>query len=508
MHVAENNPCAECNGTDGYHYENCVLGAKHAAYNQRREEIMGAQAEYDDNDQLEEEQQQEQPVQDDQHNPHDVLGMGSWTAANTISYVGQTAAKVEDRVRVKLPNNVYDVSGYDINPVGTAQPITNHNIYQALSQLDDFHKLETDPHYLELRHANAATMTHARDTKACTITLNVAGLEVREILLDTGAQPNLVSIALLMRLGSLGDAGKGIRDAMRGMLKDTRLDSHIVGVGDARTKVIGKIVLPIILSKTRLVPVPFLVTLQVSDAMIIGTPGLRLLGFKLTSPDFGKRDYLDPNYHPEGERAEPVKKQFVQATNPDEILRRHAKLIEATIIGPKDPEPDKSPQQNVEPVTEPITKEPDPSKHEEQNITPKKKSYRNNRKKKGPKPSIETAKTAEPVTETAAKNPNVAEGPVTRAKATMQEQMIKDKETLKENKHLDIDEETGEFVPVNTAVVKLETNAQPEKPDKPEEHVPAAITTPSTDTDDLNGVVDTKNQDFRIQGTAEMWNLF
>jgi hypothetical protein len=86
--------------------------------------------------------------------------------------------------------------------------------------------------------------------------------------------------------------------------------------------------------------------------------------------------------------------------------------------------------------------------------------------------------------------------------------MIKDKETLKENKHLDIDEETGEFVPVNTAVVKLETNAQPEKPDKPEEHVPAAITTPSTDTDDLNGVVDTKNQDFRIQGTAEMWNLF
>jgi hypothetical protein len=309
--------------------------------------------------------------------------------------------------------------------------INGFTLQTALAEFDDSHRQETDPKYLDQRRCNAMHFTRGADDTECTVTLNIAGIQVMNILLDTGAQPNLISIGALLRLGSLS-TGAGIREAMKGMVRDLSGSSRITGITGHATTIIGRIQLPVILSKTKTIQIPFMVTMELKDSMVLGTPGLRALSFRLTSNLMGKRDYLDPNYRPSPDE-EKAQKDMPTTTahmnDPDALLKKDAKRFNQDQTKREKKKPGRAKIPAIE-----VPKEVKEEKR--QRGRPKKKKEEveeKNDSSRDPSPEAE-----QPTPETLAQI------------------MTRDKETLKNNKHIDIDPESGELIAVKktTADVK------------------------------------------------------
>jgi hypothetical protein len=413
MQVEEGKLCEFCKGKPGFHHDQCKIRVE-------RRKFFNPRGNWNRN-------QGQQRPNSDQQRQDNILGP-SWHA-NPAYYVCNAAqALSEEWPRIKLREDQYDLSNTHINPQGDTKPIDYFTLQPALNALDEKWKAVTEKKHLEKRKLNAMTFTNARDINTCTVTLNIAGIQVMDILLDTGAQPNVITLATLIRLGSLTTGG-GIREAMKGMIRDLPTGTHIKGIGASKMNVVGKIELPVILSKTKTVHVPFLVTLDWRDSIMIGTPGLRQLGFTLTSSLIGKRDFLDPKYKPVdttvAETAEDPPQEKAHINTPDELLQRDQQIFNSDVQNSPTKQPKKrgrkpTPKVTIQLPTQDQIKD---SKDTQEGET---------------SPEIK------------APDPNVVVG-------KLQRKMLSDKEILKSNKHIDIDEDTGNFIAAKPPSAKATT---------------------------------------------------
>ena len=477
--MATSNPqepqaCFQCQGTNGCHKPSCkTLHRIQENYRQRQHERANAAVQPQqvspfptyaakkspfgfNTNKNKIQQSQVQQVQSVTQ-PVEVLPE-EWKI-NTVTFVGTTSNVMH--TNIQLPDHMYSLEQDNYtNPPSLGKPINVDTYWHAINQLEARHRAEKDEKYLKERQVNSLTLRQARDEKACTMALNVAGVVVIDVLLDSGAQPNIVSIATLFRLGCLKTGG-GIRDAMRGMVKDLALTSHILGIGGAKIRIIGQIRLPIIISSTKTIDLKFLVTCELKDVILIGTPGLRDLGFTLKSPNFGKRDFLDPNQRP---------------TPEEEVMNdptREEKLVEKASIN----EPDAILEQEKEELERNIKKnrrkqKPKVTQQSDETLQPK-------RRGRPPKKEEETR------SEPRDSSPEVEVRPPKQS--TLQEKMQSSKQLLEANQHITIDDE-GNFKPMEDKPVEVKATRCDENTYEEEEN--------------------TDEQDFHLTGEVELENLF
>jgi hypothetical protein len=131
----------------------------------------------------------------------------------------------------------------------------------------------------------------ARDRHKCEISLNMCGLRVHSILLDSGAMSNVISMGCICALASLSKGG-GFRTALRTCrFRSVEGKESVAGLGGHTMAVQGTLLLPIDI-KGVTYKMPFTLINSPVRSLIIGTPGLRMLKFSLYSPLFGKINYL------------------------------------------------------------------------------------------------------------------------------------------------------------------------------------------------------------------------
>jgi hypothetical protein len=122
--------------------------------------------------------------------------------------------------------------------------------------------------------------------------MNVGGLKIYNILLDSGAQSNVISMGTLTQLAGL-EKGDAFRMALKTCKWTPPTANHIVaGLGGNTMAVQGTVLLPIVI-KGEVYKLAFTLIYQPTQTMIIGTSGLRALKFKLTSPLFSNVNFLD-----------------------------------------------------------------------------------------------------------------------------------------------------------------------------------------------------------------------
>ena len=170
--------------------------------------------------------------------------------------------------------------------------------------------------------------------------------------MDSGAQLNLISIGTLFTLARLHRGGQ-FKAALKGALWNARPgpDKAVTGIGGIRLLVLGYVSLTI-KAGGKQIELPFAITREGEDRIIIGTPGLRALGFTMRSPLFKNVDFLaDPR-----NRQVRVKQRDGGAKN-----KQHAEPDEPRITPAPDQTPTPAPEMEAAKPTnikggEPTTK--------------------------------------------------------------------------------------------------------------------------------------------------------
>ncbi|MCA9368512.1 hypothetical protein KC887_09770, partial [Candidatus Kaiserbacteria bacterium] len=156
--------------------------------------------------------------------------------------------------------------------------------------------------------------------------LIIFGLMVRGVLLDTGAQLCLISIGSLFSLAHL-HKGTGFYKALRSALWNTPEVGRrtISGIGGATLRILGYVNL-VITAGNKDIEIPFAITKEGNDRMIIGSPGLRALGFSLRSPLYKGIDFLRSPREKEDEAGLMRRQEAMRNTSPEDSPSEAPKL--------------------------------------------------------------------------------------------------------------------------------------------------------------------------------------
>ena len=122
--------------------------------------------------------------------------------------------------------------------------------------------------------------------------MSIGGLRIHNVLLDSGAQSNVISMGSITRLAVLPKGG-AFRTALATCKWTPPTTNHVVsGLGGHSMAVQGTVMLPIEV-KGITYKLTFTLIHQPLMILIIGTAGLRTLKFKLSSPLFGNVNFLE-----------------------------------------------------------------------------------------------------------------------------------------------------------------------------------------------------------------------
>ena len=131
----------------------------------------------------------------------------------------------------------------------------------------------------------------ASDPHRCELTLTIEGKRITGVLADSGAQSNVCTMGFMCAMIGL-DHSSGFRRALSSCkFAEPGKQRMVKGLGGKSMLVQAVVILKIEVNGEQ-IRMPFMMINEPSYALIIGTPGLRALGFKLKSPKFGNRDFL------------------------------------------------------------------------------------------------------------------------------------------------------------------------------------------------------------------------
>jgi hypothetical protein len=259
-------------------------------------------------------------------------GLGTFETTVNSGLIGQVT-RAPDNVGISpfcgpdgqqfTDDEVYDLRHRWPNPPLRGTRRTPDNIKrvaekEAIRQLEG---LPVAPAFAERHKRTCAAVEGVGDGFRTETPLVIFGLLVTGVLLDSGAQFNLITIGSLFSLAHL-HKGAGFMAALRSALWNTadRPGHSVYGIGGLKMPLLGYVNLSITAGGKE-IEVPFAITKEGSDMIIVGTPGLRALNFTLKSPFFKNVNFLQP---PKLRRSEQ-----------DEATRVEASANQAPSIAPK-----------------------------------------------------------------------------------------------------------------------------------------------------------------------------
>jgi hypothetical protein len=204
------------------------------------------------------------------------------------------------RPRRQLPDDEFDVRDYNINPP-LKREINPETMVELVSKCYIDSKRNKRSEEEQVWHEECLRLAPTgRDSFKCLTSMTVGGLRIHNILLDSSAQSNVISMGTMTRLAGL-EKGAAFRTALKTCKWTPPTSSHVVaGLGGNTMAVQGSVLLPIEI-KGQIYKMAFTLIYQPTQTMIMGTAGLRTLQFKLTSPLFGNVNFLDS---PEARKAQ------------------------------------------------------------------------------------------------------------------------------------------------------------------------------------------------------------
>jgi hypothetical protein len=249
----------------------------------------------------------------------DLHGLGGIDATCNSSLIGTVTSPLSSGGTL-FPNNedqpfaedeVYDLRHRLPNPPLMGTRRTPENI-RRVAENEALRQLEGRPISSNLADSHRRTCAaagNASDGYRTETPISICGLLVAGVLLDSGAQFNLISIGGLFSLAHL-HKGAGFMAALRSALWNTadRPGQEVYGVGGAKIPLLGYVNLTIT-AGGKDIEVPFAITPEGNDLIIIGTPGLRALDFTLHSPLFKNVNFLAPPERKQKKKTQKKKKQ-------------------------------------------------------------------------------------------------------------------------------------------------------------------------------------------------------
>jgi len=132
----------------------------------------------------------------------------------------------------------------------------------------------------------ATRADEAADDFSCIIPIRNGNMVVTDACADTGSMVNGISLKMLWALTGRCNVVKQCLEKGH-WLEERDSSRDIVAVSNQPVRVYGIIVLPVSIKVTRPVEMVFMIYEDPMAALIIGTPGLRRLGFKFQAPASG-----------------------------------------------------------------------------------------------------------------------------------------------------------------------------------------------------------------------------
>jgi hypothetical protein len=209
------------------------------------------------------------------------------------------------KTKRQLTDNEFDIRERNINPPsGLKHDLTHRDMQQIITSCYKASlEQERSPKNQKLYEECTQLAPMGRDKFKCEIDMTIGGLRIHNVLLDSGAQSNVISMGSITRLAALPKGG-AFRTALATCKWTPPTTNHVVsGLGGHSMAVQGTVMLPIEV-KGITYKLTFTLIHQPLMILIIGTAGLRMLKFKLSSPLFGNVNFLEATAKKQAEEKE------------------------------------------------------------------------------------------------------------------------------------------------------------------------------------------------------------
>jgi len=231
-----------------------------------------------------------------------------------------------NRAEIQLPNDEFDIRCRFTNPkLNPEIDLSKEGMQDTVAGCYNASQRERSSEEQKLYKQCLEATPVSSDAHMCEVTLNVCGLRVHSILLDSGAQSNVISMGAVCTLAALAK-GQGFRTALKTCNFTTPHARQLVsGITGNVMAVQGTIVLTIEV-KNQIFKMPFTLINSPRLSIVIGTPGLRMLKFSLHSPLFGKINFLNAPHQREMKEAESEEQSAPKALTHEDRPKEEQKI--------------------------------------------------------------------------------------------------------------------------------------------------------------------------------------